>query len=100
MSGITQRNRPSWQYHALVRMRPHGAAHLYRTVTTGEAMSAGQDEGWFAEFDREASAGVPWRPVLQLDGGHAPDLDIWFASQQECEDWIRDNVIGRGMLDA
>uniref|UniRef100_UPI003F493582 hypothetical protein n=1 Tax=Streptosporangium sp. CA-235898 TaxID=3240073 RepID=UPI003F493582 len=54
------------------------------------------DNGWFAEWDRETTNGG-WRPVLQLDG-HAPDFDIWFSTKQECEDWIREEVIGCGML--
>ncbi|MEV1245119.1 hypothetical protein [Nonomuraea sp. NPDC049750] len=61
-------------------------------------MSLHADNGWFAEFDREATAEYAWRPVLQTDGGLAPDFDIWFATKEECEKWIRENVIGCEML--
>lgn len=54
--------------------------------------------GWFAEPDPETPA-YPWRPVLQLEGTCAPDFDIWFKTKDECETWIRENVLGAGMLE-
>lgn len=66
-----------------------------RAATSGVAAKAGK--GWWAEEDCEEDQG--WRPVLQLDG-YVATFDIWFRTEQDCEDWIRTSVIGAGMLGA
>lgn len=47
---------------------------------------------WYAEYDREAPEGYPWRPNLQLDG-YCCDFDIWFATEAECLDFIKTKVM-------
>lgn len=57
--------------------------------------------GWFAdprdEDDEDLVPGYPWTPFLQSPGMCTP-LRLGFATKVECEQWIRDNVIGKGML--
>lgn len=69
-----------------------------RGTVAGEDERVSERWGWFAEFDDEVVLPGRWRPVLQLDG-HAPDFDIWFPTKEECEGWIRTQVIGRTMLE-
>lgn len=53
--------------------------------------------GWFADVDPEMKA-FKWQPCCQVDG-MVQSLDIWFSSKEGCEDWIREEVLGLGMLD-
>jgi hypothetical protein len=57
--------------------------------------------GWFCEFDAEPGDGpeaMPWTPSLETGAGVVVNLSIRFASEVECEDWIREYVIGVRML--
>ena len=58
--------------------------------------------GWFAdtrdEDDPECFPGYEWSPFLQTSGLCAPLRGLGFQSKKECEDWIKTNVIGKGML--
>ena len=47
---------------------------------------------WYAEYDREAPEGYPYRPNLQLDG-YCCDFDIWFATEAECLDFIKTQIM-------
>lgn len=56
---------------------------------------------WFAEQDPDEDGGAlkyPWRPVLQLDGMVMRCDGPWFATEQDCLEFIRDNVIPRAGL--
>ena len=60
-------------------------------------MSREYPQGWYAEESEVADRG--WFGVLQLDGYVAPLEDgPWFASEQACLDWLRNQVVGEGML--
>lgn len=52
--------------------------------------------GWLADVDESAPAYSRWQPVLQADGVCLP-FEIWFSTEAECLDWIRRDVLGRGM---
>jgi hypothetical protein len=52
--------------------------------------------GWFADIDPDVDH--RWQPCLQL-GGWCPSMPVWFKSEQECLDFIRDEIIGQGMYD-
>lgn len=54
--------------------------------------------GWFADLDEERGevAGYAWRPFLQCPG-HVVPADIWFASEEDCQEFIRTDILGRGM---
>ncbi|MGI5144807.1 hypothetical protein ACQEVC_45570 [Plantactinospora sp. CA-294935] len=62
--------------------------------------------GWFADVEDvdsedgepRSDPAYPWQPVLQT-AGLCLSLDIWFASRAECEQWLRDNVIGVEMIE-
>ncbi len=54
--------------------------------------------GWFADTSDDAPKNFPYQPCLQLDG-MCMDFDIWFATREECEEWIRKEVIGQEMFD-
>jgi hypothetical protein len=62
--------------------------------------------GWFADIyleDVPSGDLTPdylvgkWQPVLQLDGMCLP-FDIWHDSREACEEFIRREIIGQGML--
>lgn len=53
-----------------------------------------QGNFWFAEYDEARSVGgFRWTPCLQMDG-MAFTGDSWFATQEECEAFIRDEILG------
>lgn len=58
------------------------------------------DRGWFADLsdEEERNPQFPWQPFLQTDGCCLP-LRIWFATKAECEDFIRQDVAGRRLLE-
>lgn len=58
------------------------------------------DDGWFADLadDDERDPRWPWQPFLQTNGCCFP-LRVWFASEKDCVDFIRDEIVGRGLLD-
>lgn len=53
--------------------------------------------GWFADIDPEAPAAYQWVPVVQTPGCCFP-LPVWFATEDECSDWIDSDIIGLGRL--
>lgn len=57
-------------------------------------------QGWFADVDpdEQPSPRYPWQPVLQIDG-MCMSIDVWHANQKACEAFIRDRIIGQGMID-
>jgi hypothetical protein len=55
------------------------------------------DRGWFAEPTHETPA-YPWQPTLQTDG-LCLSLTVWFETKDECEAWIRANVLDAEMLE-
>lgn len=62
-------------------------------------MSSGR--GWFADPGDTDEDGYdpthPWRPYLQIDGA-CIQLSIWFATKDECERFIREEVLGKPLL--
>ena len=54
--------------------------------------------GWFADIDEESPEGYPWQPCLQLDM-HCVDIEVWFESREACEQFIRDEILGKPMLE-
>jgi len=53
---------------------------------------------WFADIDEDAPPGSPWRPYLQLDGCVAV-VENWFDTKEDCEWFIRENLLGTGWMD-
>ena len=58
--------------------------------------------GWFADIANVddpllKSDGYRWQPCLQLEGGHCPAFDVWFATKEECERFIKDEILGQGV---
>ena len=51
-----------------------------------------QKDGWFSDIDE---ANGKWQPCLQL-GGFCPSMPIWFRTKGECDEFIRDDIIGKG----
>jgi hypothetical protein len=70
-----------------------------RVLAAGFRRVRSDRRGWFADLDESATDDFRWAPHLQADGV-IPSLDIWFRTEDECMDWIRENVIGRGLFDA
>lgn len=62
-------------------------------------------DGWFAdvpavdEWADAPSPESPWRPYLQLDGIRV-SMNVWFRTEDDCTQFIREEVLGKGMLDA
>jgi hypothetical protein len=56
----------------------------------GRAMSV----GWFADIGR-ADDRIPgmFQPCLEMDIGVVPSFDIWFDTQEACEEFIRDTIL-------
>lgn len=57
--------------------------------------------GWLADWDDDqasyADSKYAWRPMLQIDGMTVTCDGPWFATEAECERFIRDEIIGRRM---
>jgi hypothetical protein len=55
--------------------------------------------GWFADLSDEEDRvkGSPYQPFLQTAGGCFP-LPLWFDSEESCDEFIRDNIAGKGQL--
>ena len=49
-----------------------------------------------AEKEDDANPEFPWYPCLFVnDGGFvSTGLDIWFATEEECRDFIKDHILG------
>lgn len=60
-----------------------------------------EDRFWFADVSdpEDAVEGSPYQPFIQTAGGCFP-LPLWFATEQECRDWIAEYVVGAGLEDA
>lgn len=56
---------------------------------------------WFADEDEDTLPGYPWRPYLQTASSMCIPLDgISFATKEQCEDFIRDEVLKARKLDS
>lgn len=54
---------------------------------------------WFADIDEDAADNrYPWQPILQLDGW-VTRATVWFATRDECEAFIRENLVNTGWMD-
>lgn len=54
--------------------------------------------GWYAEID-DAEERVLWIPVLYYGGSFCTNLDgVWFTSKEDCEEFIRADVIGATLV--
>jgi hypothetical protein len=49
---------------------------------------------WYAERDTEQAGAYQWTPVMQADSMSFGNGGIWFATQRECEEFIRDEIGG------
>ena len=50
-------------------------------------------QGWYAGLDDDGK----WQPSLQLNG-IILELPIWFDSKPNCDEFIRMEIIGRGLI--
>lgn len=58
------------------------------------------EDGWFADTAMDGDDppdGYPWQPVLQA-GNSCHPIDVWFRTEEECLSYIRDNILGKGVL--
>lgn len=56
------------------------------------------DTFWFSDIamrDQTHQHDYPWQPCLQLDG-MCLSLEIWFASKDECDQFILSDVVNAG----
>lgn len=62
-----------------------------------------EKHGWFSDTEAEDAPGYspayPWTPCLQLDGW-CPTIGVWFATKEECDRFIKDNLLGQRLYDA
>lgn len=59
------------------------------------------ETGWYAEECTDAPVeGYTWRAILQLPGIVVPTDGHWFDTETACLDFIRDDIIGKGMFPA
>jgi hypothetical protein len=54
--------------------------------------------GWFADTDIGPGGKRLWQPNLQVNGAILP-LPVWLDSREECEDFIRRELVGQGWID-
>lgn len=54
---------------------------------------------WFADVDPEATFRWSYRPYIQTKGGVVCSLDIWFEDEEECLEFVRNEIVGVGILD-
>lgn len=57
--------------------------------------------GWFADVNPKADNSLTdyvWQPCIQTDIG-CFDIEVWFNSKEACEYFIRDHLLGKGLLD-
>lgn len=50
---------------------------------------------WFAAVDDNTPVPYVWQPCLETEEGHIPCFEVWFETQEACEEWIEKYVIGR-----
>lgn len=59
--------------------------------------------GWIADpghtDDEDYLPSAPWRPYLICDGSVIVPLRMWFTTKAECERFIRDEVLGKPLID-
>lgn len=53
--------------------------------------------GWFADVphrddDEPEMLRDKWQPCLETGKGMIPCFDVWFATKEECETFIRDEI--------
>lgn len=56
------------------------------------------DKGWYADLLEEGRNKGRWQPVLQVEGW-APGLEVYCRTEEECVQWIRENVLGKPLLE-
>jgi hypothetical protein len=49
--------------------------------------------GWFADVSNAEQMPGMWQPCLETGTGHIPCFDVWFNSREECEAYIRDELL-------
>ena len=54
--------------------------------------------GWFADTDISPTGARLWQPNLQVNGAILP-LPVWLDTREECEDFIRRELVGHGWID-
>lgn len=52
--------------------------------------------GWFADIDTDQTGTHVWQPCLQHQPGMIMSMSIWFSTEQDCQTFIRDCIIGHG----
>ena len=53
--------------------------------------------GWFSDTSANAGKRFPWQPCLQIDEFYCVSIDIWFATNRECDHFIQEKIIGQTM---
>jgi hypothetical protein len=54
------------------------------------------ETGWFSDVDTDQPVGAwEWQPCLQLPGW-CPSMPVWFATKADCDQFIREDIIGMG----
>lgn len=64
----------------------------------GQGMPYEVQLGWFASIDEESDPRWPWQPCLQLPSSIGA-MQIWFATEEECLDFIRTYILGKGIIE-
>jgi hypothetical protein len=59
-----------------------------------------QPTGWFADLadEDERDERWPWQVFLQLETECHAMAGVWFATKEQCENFIRTKVVGQGLL--
>jgi hypothetical protein len=53
------------------------------------------EQGWFSDVDPDQSGDFIWQPCVQLGGSFCPCIPAWFATKADCDEFIRDEVLGQ-----
>ena len=53
------------------------------------------ERGWFADISSDEGMEDRWQPHIQCEGV-CPSLDVWFETEEDCNQFIREQIIGKG----
>lgn len=58
--------------------------------------------GWFSDIGNDETDSrtyqIMWQPCLELGTGLIPSIDIWFATEAACDDFIKADILGQPFM--
>ena len=58
--------------------------------------------GWFSDIGNDEEDKLTyhkmWQPCLELGTGFIPCIEAWFATEAECDNFIKTDILGQPFL--